>query len=169
MVGHIVYEMSPMSTEEVQIQKVSSSGIILAMIIILLVVLFAPFAYHFDLGPGPDSIEAVIWQYIESPWHMGFWFQNPLRYFDSVFVRLLFPIQFLRYLLGKSSRKVTIIVALYSELHAGLLSLPVYISWLYQLGPFLSPGGDPIRPVFLPIPLLFLVTLFLILIVERRR
>ncbi|MFW9927653.1 MAG: hypothetical protein ACFFDM_12960 [Candidatus Thorarchaeota archaeon] len=158
-----------MSTEMGRFPKLSNFGILLFTIILLLVVLFAPFAYHFDLGPGPDSIEAVVWQYIESPWQMGFWFQNPFRYFDYVFVRLLFPIQFLRYQFGKSRRNVTLLVALYSEIHAGLLSLPVYISWLYQLGPFLSPGGDPIRPVFLPIPLLFFVTSFLILIVERRR
>jgi hypothetical protein len=157
-----------MNKEEDRSHRISNVGILLAMILILFVVLVAPFAYHFDLGPGPDAIEAVVWQYVESAWQMGFWFQNPLRYFDYIFVRLLFPIQLLRYLLGKSSRKVTLVIALYSEVHAGLLSLPVYISWLYQLGPFLSPGGDPIRPVFLPIPLLFLVTLFLILIVERR-
>lgn len=157
-----------MNKEEGHSQRVSNLGILLILVLIIFVVLFAPFAYHFDLGPGPDSIEAVVWQYIESTWQMGFWFQNPLRYFDFVFVRLLFPIQFLRYLLGKSSRKITLLFALYSELHAGLLSLPVYISWVYQLGPFLTPSGDPIRPVFLPIPFLSLVTLLLILIVERR-
>ena len=147
----------------------SNLVVLLSTFLIFVVVLFAPFAIHFDLGPGPDAIEGVIWQYIESPWQMGFWFQNPLRYFDYIFVRLLFPIQFMRYLLGKSSRKATLAVALYSELHAGLLSLPVYISWLYQLGIFLSPGGDPIRPVFLPIPLLFLVTIIVTMIAEREK
>ncbi|MFW9869822.1 MAG: hypothetical protein ACFFEL_09370 [Candidatus Thorarchaeota archaeon] len=158
-----------MSTEIGRSLKLSNFGILFVTIVILLAILFVPFAYHFDLGPGPNSIEAVVWQYIESPWQMGFWFQNPFRYFDYVFVRLLFPIQLLRYLFGKSRQNVTLLVALYSEVHAGLLSLPVYISWLYQLGPFLTPDGDPIRPVFLPIPLLFFVTFFLIVIVERRR
>ena len=158
-----------MSEEESQSYTILNFRTIVFTILVILVVLFVPFAIHFDLGPGPDSIEAVIWQYIESPWQIGFWLQNPLRYFDYIFVRLLFPIQFLRFLLGRSSRKVTLLIALYSELHTGLLSLPVYISWLYQLGPFLSPTGDPIRPVFLPLPLLFLTTLFLILIVERKK
>lgn len=143
-------------------------GIILTMVLVTLIVLFAPFAIHFDLGPGPDAIEAVVWQYIESPWQVGFWFQDAFRYFDYVVIRLIFPIQFLRYLLGKSSRKVTLLAALYSELHAGLLSLPVYISWLYQLGIFLSPGGDPIRPVFLPIPFLFLLVCLVVFIDKRR-
>ncbi len=148
--------------------EINKTVLIILTIMVLLIVLFAPFAYHFDLGPGPDAIEAVVWQYIESPWQMGFWFQNPLRYFDYIVFRLLFPIQLVRYLLGKSSRKFTLLFAFYSELHAGLLSLPVYISWVYQLGPFLSPGGDPIRPVFLPIPLLFIVTLLLILVMGRK-
>lgn len=133
----------------------------------VLVVLFAPFAIHFDLGPGPDAIEAVVWQYIESPWQVGFWFQNPLRYFDVIVIRLLFPLQLLRYLLGKSSQKITLLVAAYSELHVALLSLPVYISWLYELGPFLSPDGDPMRPVFLPIPILFLLVACVIFIDRR--
>ena len=158
-----------MVDDSAQLDGKSVLSTVLLTILVILVMLFAPFAIHFDLGPGPDAIEAVVWQYVESAWQVGFWFQNPLRYFDYIVIRLLFPIQFLRYLLGKSSRKVTLLAALYSELHAGLLSLPVYISWLYQLGVFLSPDGDPIRPVFLPIPLLFLVTLFLILIVQRRK
>ena len=141
--------------------------IILITILMVLVVLFAPFAIHFDLGPGPDAIEAVVWQYIESPWQVGFWFQNPLRYFDVIVIRLLFPLQLLRYLLGKSSQKITLLVAAYSELHVALLSLPVYISWLYELGPFLSPDGDPMRPVFLPIPILFLLVACVIFIDRR--
>jgi hypothetical protein len=142
--------------------------IILVLILVILVVLLAPFAYRFDVGPGPDSIEAVIWHYIESPWFTGFRFQDPFRYFPYIFVRLLFSLQFLRYLQGKSSRKVTLLVAAYSELHVALLSLPVYISWYFSLGVFSAPDGDPFLPIFLPIPLLFLVSLFLILIVRGR-
>ena len=142
--------------------------IILGTILIFLVVLFAPFAIHFDLGPGPNSIEAVVWQYIESSWQVGFWFQNPFRYFDSIIIRVLFPLQFLRYCLGKSSRKVTLLAAAYSELHVALLSLPVYISWFFGLGPFLSPDGHPIRPVFLPLPILFLLVAF-VMFIDRRR
>ncbi|MGY5852087.1 MAG: hypothetical protein RTU92_00810 [Candidatus Thorarchaeota archaeon] len=44
--------------------------------------------------------------------------------------------------------------AICSELHVDLVSLPVFISWLYQLGPFLAPDGDPTLPVFIPIPIL---------------
>ncbi len=143
--------------------------IVLVLILVILVVLLAPFAYHFDLGPGPDSIEAVLWHYIESPWFTGFRFREPFRYFPYIFVRLLFSLQFLRYLQGKSSGKVTLLVAAYSELHVALLSLPVYISWYFGLGVFLAPDGDPILPIFLPIPLLFLVSLFLILILRGRK
>ena len=156
-----------MSEVEGQSNIALNLKIILITILVVLVVLFAPFAIHFDLGPGPNSIEAVIWQYIESPWQEGFWFQNPLRYFDDVVIRLLFPIQFLRYLLGKSSRKVTLLAALYSEIHAGLLSLFVYISWLYDLGVFLSPDGHPLRPIFLPLPFLLLLVC-LVMFIDKR-
>lgn len=141
----------------------------LALLLIVFLVLFAPFAYRFDLGPRPDSIEAVLWHYIESPWFTGFRLRDPFRYFPYVFVRLFFAIQFLRYLLGRSSRKVTLLVAAYSELHVALLSLPVYISWYFGLGVFLASDGDPILPIFLPIPILFILTLFLILVGRRKK
>ncbi|MFW9892040.1 MAG: hypothetical protein ACFFFO_07560, partial [Candidatus Thorarchaeota archaeon] len=60
-----------MSTEIGRSLKLSNFGILFVTIVILLAILFVPFAYHFDLGPGPNSIEAVVWQYIESPWQMG--------------------------------------------------------------------------------------------------
>ena len=157
-----------MNEEEHQSNITLDFRIILITILVVLVVLFAPFAIHFDLGPGPNAIEAVVWQYVESAWQVGFWFQNPLRYFDVIVIRLLFPLQLLRYLLGKSSQKITLLVAAYSELHVALLSLPVYISWLYELGPFLSPDGDPIRPIFLPIPILFLLVACMIFIDRRQ-
>ncbi|MGY5880503.1 MAG: hypothetical protein RTV31_09635 [Candidatus Thorarchaeota archaeon] len=157
-----------MVDDSAQPDRKSVLSTVLLTILVILVMLFAPFAIHFDLGPGPNAIEAVIWQYVESAWQVGFWFQNPLRYFDYIVIRLLFPIQFLRYLLGKSSRKVTLLAALYSELHVGLLSLPVYISWLYNLGVFLSPDGDPTRPVFLPLPFLLLLVCLVVFIDKRR-
>ena len=150
-------------------RKTSRTEFISAVILILIVVLFAPFAYHFDLGPGPDSIEAVVWQYIDSSWYVGFRFRDPLRYLAYIFVRLLFVLQFIRYLLGKSSSKSTLVVAAYSELHVALLSLPVYISWLYGFGIFLSASGDPLLPVFLPIPILFIASLAMVLLDERRK
>lgn len=145
-----------------------SFRIVLGIIIVFLVVLMAPFAYRFDLGPGPDSIEAIIWHYIEAPWHTGFRFQDPFRYFPYIFVRMLFLLQFLRYVLGKASQKATLLVAAYSELHVGLLSLPVYISWYFGLGVFLAPDGDHILPIFLPLPILFLLVASVIFIDRRR-
>jgi hypothetical protein len=139
----------------------------LVVLFLIVVVLFAPFAYHFDLGPGPDSIDAVMWHYLESSWYTGFRLQDPLRYFPYVIFRLLFVLQFIRYWQGKSSDRITLLVAAYSEIHVGLLSLPVYISWFFELGVFLSAGGDPLLPVFFPIPLLFLATLILVLLNRR--
>jgi hypothetical protein len=134
----------------------------LVVLLLIVVVLFAPFAYHFDLGPGPDSIDAVMWHYLESSWYTGFRLRDPLRYFPYIVFRLLFVLQFIRYWRGHSSRRLTLFAAAYSEIHVGLLSLPVYISWYFELGVFLAPDGDPLQPVFFPIPLLFVVTLLLI-------
>ena len=142
--------------------------IIVCIAIALIAILMAPFAYRIDVGPGPDSIEAIIWHYIEAPWYTGFRFQDPFRYFPYIFVRMLFLLQFLRYVLGKASRKATLLVAAYSELHVGLLSLPVFISWYFGLGLFSAPDGDPFLPIFLPLPILFLLVAIVIFIDDRR-
>ena len=141
----------------------------LVVLLLIAVVLLAPFAYHFDLGPGPDSIDAVVWHYLDSSWFSGFRLRDPLRYFPYVVFRLLFVIQFIRYWRGQSSERTTLLAAAYSEIHVGLLSLPVFVSWYFELGVFLAPDGDPLYPVFMPIPLLFLIALMLVLVNGRRK
>ena len=156
-----------MTEDTVPLNSIVNIRIIVCIIIVLIVILMAPFAYRIDVGPGPDSIEAVIWHYVEAPWYTGYRFQDPFRYFPYIFVRMLFLLQFLRYVLGKASRKATLLVAAYSELHVGLLSLPVFISWYFGLGLFSAPGGDPFLPIFLPLPILFLLVVIVIFIDRR--
>jgi len=157
-----------MTDDIVPHNSIMNFRIIFIIIIVFLVIIMAPFAYRFDVGPGPDSVEAIIWHYIEAPWYTGFRFQDPFRYFPYIFVRMLFLLQFLRYVMGKTSQKATLLVAAYSELHVGLLSLPVFISWYFGLGLFSAPGGDPFLPIFLPLPILFLLVTFVIFIDRRR-
>ncbi|MGY5858251.1 MAG: hypothetical protein RTU63_02700 [Candidatus Thorarchaeota archaeon] len=157
-----------MAEDIVPIYSTTNFRIIFGIVIVLLVILIAPFAYRFDVGPGPDSIEAIIWHYIEAPWHTGFRLQDPFRYFPYIFIRMLFLVQFIRYAMGKASQKVTLLVAAYSELHVGLLSLPVLISWYFDLGLFSAPDGDPFLPIFFPLPILFLLVA-LVLFIDRRR
>ena len=144
-----------------------NAKILMATLFLLLIILFAPFAYHFDLGPGPDSIDAIMWHYIDSSWFSGFRLRDPLRYLPYVIFRLLFLLQFIRYMMGRSSRKTTVLAAAYSELHVAILSLPVYLSWYFELGFFLAPGGDPLLPIFLPLPILFILVVLLMLFQRR--
>ncbi len=59
---------------------------VILFILILVIVILSPFGYHFDFGPGPDCINALVWQYFDDSWFSGFRFSNPLWYTEFIIV-----------------------------------------------------------------------------------
>ena len=41
------------------------------LILLVLTALFVPFGYALDLGPGPDKVRALTWEYLDAPWFSG--------------------------------------------------------------------------------------------------
>jgi hypothetical protein len=41
------------------------------LITLLTASILFPFGYGLDLGPGPNKIRALIWEYIDAPWFSG--------------------------------------------------------------------------------------------------
>jgi hypothetical protein len=41
------------------------------LIILLAAAILLPFGIGLDLGPGPNRIRALIWEYIDAPWFSG--------------------------------------------------------------------------------------------------
>ncbi|UCH05457.1 MAG: hypothetical protein JSW05_04645 [Candidatus Thorarchaeota archaeon] len=122
-------------------------------IIMILVALLVPFAYHLDLNPfGWNSFEAVLWRYV-LPITSFFILDNAVHLFPYYAFGFFFVIQIVRHYQGKASRLWTLIVGLYAEIHPFLLSLPV----LLRLPSTIAPGGEVMYPVLIPIPVLLLL------------
>lgn len=49
----------------------ASSLASLVLTVLLLSAILLPFGYAMDLGPGPNRIRALIWEYLDAPWFSG--------------------------------------------------------------------------------------------------
>ncbi|KXH77198.1 MAG: hypothetical protein AM326_12565 [Candidatus Thorarchaeota archaeon SMTZ-45] len=132
--------------------------IIAAIMIILVLVL--PFAYRIDIGPGPDSIRAMTWDYIESTWYSGFRFWNPLDTLPYTILRLVFAVYLARFCLGSTTAKTTVLIGILAELQPIIVSAPLvyFIDW----------SGDPLVPLYIPVPIMLLLGIILVLILKGR-
>ena len=142
-------------------------GIVMTSMVFLL-----PFGYRLDIGPGPDSIMALIWEYIEAPWNSGFWFVQIGIFLTSLlytFPRFIFLYQIIRYYSYKSPRKAVIKSGIVSELFPALASVLMIIGW--QLGWTQPPPplSDPWFPIYVPIPALLIIGLGLVFMAPRRK
>ncbi|MFW9943906.1 MAG: hypothetical protein ACFFB7_02825 [Candidatus Sifarchaeia archaeon] len=134
-------------------------------IIMILVTLLVPFAYHLDLNPfGWNSFEAVLWRYV-LPISSLFILDNAVHLFPYYVFGFIFVIQIVRHYQGKASRLWTLIVGLYAEIHPLLLSLPA----LLRLPFTIAPGGEVMYPVLIPIPALLLLGATLIYLRPQTR
>ncbi|MHA2020317.1 MAG: hypothetical protein ACW96N_01260 [Candidatus Thorarchaeota archaeon] len=125
--------------------------------VMLAIAIVLPFAYRVDVGPGPDSIRAMIWDYIESSWYSGFRIWNPLNTLPFTLLRLIFAIMLARLYVGKTSPKRTLLVGILAEIQPVLLSAPLVflVEW---------PGdGDPWVPLYIPLPIMLVFGVVLLL------
>lgn len=129
------------------------------VVIMIFLALVLPFAYRIDIGPGPDSIRAMTWDYIESSWYSGFRFWNPLDTLPYTILRLVFAIFLARFCLGLATSRNTILLGVLAELQPIIVSAPlVYlIDW----------PGDPFVPLYIPIPIMLTLSIILILLFKR--
>ena len=137
-------------------------GIIMTILAFLL-----PFGYRLDLGPGPDSVMALIWEYIEAPWQSGFGFVQVGIFLTSLgytFPRFIFLYRMIQYYSLKIPRSSVIKTGILSELFPALVSIIMIIGW--QLGWTQPPPplSDPWFPVYVPIPALLIIGLGLVFI-----
>jgi hypothetical protein len=112
--------------------------------------LFLPFAYHMDVGPGPDSIRAMTWDYIEASWYSGFRLWDSLDTLPYTVLRLAFTVMVARAIVGKSTIQKAMLVGILAELQPVVISasLTYLIAW----------PGNPQVPLYIPIPIFFIVS-----------
>ena len=140
----------------------SERSLVFSIIVVIMIILalVLPFAYRIDIGPGPDSIRAMTWDYIESSWYSGFRLWNPLDTFPYTILRLVFAIYLARSCLGITTTRKTLLIGILAELQPIILSaiLVYFIDW----------PGDPLVPLYIPLPIMFILGIILILIFKRR-
>ena len=126
----------------------------------IILALILPFAYRIDVGPGPDSIRAMTWDYIESSWYSGFRLWNPLDTLPYTILRLAFALFLARLCLGLTTARKTILIGILAELQPVFVSVAlVYsINW----------SGDPLVPLYVPLPIMFILGMILVLVFKRR-
>jgi hypothetical protein len=103
-----------------------------------------------DVGPGPDSIRAMTWDYIEASWYSGFRLWDSLDTLPYTVLRLAFTVMVARAIVGKSTIQKAMLVGILAELQPVVISasLTYLIAW----------PGNPQVPLYIPIPIFFIVS-----------
>jgi len=130
-----------------------------------------PFGYGLDLGPGPDNVRALAWEYIDAPWFSGFRIVSVGTFLSSLLYtlpRLILPYQVVRYYLGKTTRKPVIVTGVAGELFPPLVSAVRIVGWLLGWTQPPPPVADHWFPIYVPIPLLLILVVGLVFCLPSR-
>ena len=131
--------------------------ILLIIIISILIVLLAPYGYHVDLGPGPNSITAMLWEYST---YYSFRYLVALRYYPQFyFFRIVVLYAIIRFLREKLSRKWLVILGIIGELIPIILSIPASL--------ILNADGDNLAPIIISIPILLVFVIIVAFIYPK--
>jgi uncharacterized membrane protein YbhN (UPF0104 family) len=138
----------------------SSINRLLFLVLILILALVLPFAYHVDVGPGPDSIRAMTWDYIESSWYSGFRLWNPFDTLPYTLLRFVFAVMVARQYHEDKPMWKTILMGILAEIQPIVVSasLVYLINW----------SGDPQIPLYIPIPIYFIIGLIFLLAKKKQ-
>ncbi|MFX1569133.1 MAG: hypothetical protein ACFFCV_12280 [Promethearchaeota archaeon] len=121
----------------------------------LVIVLLTPYGFHIDLGPGPNGLMAILWEY----WDFSIirWF-TVLEYFPYYFFRFIVIYYLLKYIMDKATLKKTIIMGIISELIPLLISIPGVL--------ILNQDGENYIPIMISIPILLIFHLTVVFIFQ---
>jgi len=125
--------------------------IIICGILSIIIVFFAPYGYHIDLGPGPNNLMAIVWDISE---YFGFQIFESLEYFPYYIFRIVVFYEILRFFQEKISGKRLILMGIICELIPLLISIPGVI--------FLNSEGENYIPIMISIPILLIFDVILV-------
>lgn len=118
------------------------------MILLGLIVVFVlPYGFHIDIGPGPNGMMAITWEF---PVGSSFMLFTALEYYIYYFYRFVVLYKIWKLLMGSTTPKRVILHATISE------SIPIIISVIAIL--FLR----EYIPIMIPLPFLLVYVLLII-------
>jgi hypothetical protein len=134
-------------------------------IVLLTAAILLRFGYNLDLGPGQNSIRALIWEYVDAPWFSGIRFVRPGQVFEAVlytFPKYVFIFQvFTLYRIGSNRRRL-VAVGILGALFPALVSLVLIIGWLQGWTQPPPPVSDHYFPIYIPIPTILILSTILL-------
>jgi len=132
--------------------------LILIGILSLIIILLTPYGLDIDIGPGPNRLLAILWEYFALADIR--WF-TVLIYIPYYFFRFITLYYLMRYIMGKNSKMKTIIISIVCEV------IPLTLTIIGLLFP--DPTGEPYINTVFPIPILLLYNLILIFMFSTRK
>jgi hypothetical protein len=137
----------------------------IVLIILLAAAILLPFGYSLDLGPGPNSVRALVWEYIDASWFSGFRFVRFGQVLDALLHTL--PTYFFIFQLFNLYRtslrpKRMWLAGILGALFPGLVSLFLVIGWLQGWTQPPPPLSDLRFPVYIPIPTIVIIAIILL-------
>jgi len=113
-----------------------------------------------DLGPGPNSIVAMVWEVpLDPAWYSIRFFSAFRYYFIFCFFRLFFLVDIFLLIIRKFNKIRFLLIAFISEIIPLTISIPaMYI---------LNAQGENLIAIILPIPTLFIFALTLFFLKNR--
>jgi hypothetical protein len=137
----------------------------IVLIILLAAAILVPFGYALDLGPGPNSVRALVWQYIDAPWFSGFRFVRFGQVLEAILYTLptyFFIFQLFKLYRTSSRLKRMRLVGVLSALFPGVVSLLLVIGWLQGWTQPPPPVSDHRFPIYIPIPAVVVTAVILL-------
>lgn len=137
------------------------ASLVIATIVLIILALVLPYAYRIDVGPGPDSIRAMTWDYLEASWYSGFRLWNPIDTLPYTLLRIVFAAMLARVYLSITTPRKTFLVGLLAELQPFFVSAPLVflIDW----------PGDPLVPLYIPVPIMLILGVILLLVFKHKK
>jgi hypothetical protein len=123
----------------------------------ILVVFVLPYGYHVDLGPGPNGLMAILWEFPEG---YGIMLLSALEYFFYYLYRLVVLSAIWKFSLGKMKSRRLLFHGLISELIPVLISIPGVL--------ILNSDGENYIPIMIPLPFLLLYCTALVVYISKR-
>lgn len=148
--------------------RISNLSIKAIWIIILITsALLLPFGYRLDLGPGPDGVRAVVWEYLDAPWFSGIRFVRLGQMLEALFYTFpsyIYVYQVYKLYFGEVNRKRIVATGILSAVFPGIISLLRILGWVQGWTQPPPPQSDPYFPIYVPIPSIILISLILIML-----
>ena len=136
----------------------------IVLILLLIAAILLPFGYSLDLGPGPNRIRALLWEYLDAPWFSGVRLVRLGQILEAVLYTLptyLFIYQLFKFYRTGSKQKSMVPVGILGALFPALVSLIRIIGWLQGWTQPPPPQSDHRFPIYIPIPTVLLQFLLL--------